>query len=100
MTSPDSMATVTELLDAAAKFDACADDLDRTRQRVADAGAASLAANFGVQLATQTVATMGQFDRSIGDNIREMRDHARLLRETAARYTKLEDESKTELTVT
>jgi len=49
MTSPDSMATVTELLDAAAKFDACADDLDRTRQRVAGAGAASLAANFGVQ---------------------------------------------------
>ena len=99
MTSPDSMATVDELLDAAAKLDACADDLERTREKVRGAGAASLTANYGVQLAIKTVSSLGDYDRCIGDNIRQMREHARLLRETAATYTRLEDESKTGLTV-
>lgn len=100
MTSPESMATVTELLDGAGKLDACADDLDRTRQQVAGAGAASFAANYGIRLAGQTVTTLGDFDRCIGDNIATMRRHAELMRQTAATYTKVEDESQTQVTVT
>jgi hypothetical protein len=93
------MATVDELLDGAAKLDACADDLDRTRENVRDAGAASLIANYNVQLAIKTASSLGDYDRCIGDDIRQMREHARLMRQTAATYTKLEDESQTGLTV-
>jgi hypothetical protein len=101
MTNPSmgTRATASDMLDAAAKLDHIADDLERTGHEVGGAATAAAAVNIGFRFASESVATCGHLNSCIADTVRRMREQAQQLRRTAAEYTELDHQAQTDVTV-
>jgi uncharacterized protein YukE len=82
----DSKATIDDLLAAAAKLDALANEMEHTGQKIGGSAAAALAANFGFKMAIESHATVAHLNTTIAHTVRDMRAHARELKTTAAKY--------------
>jgi hypothetical protein len=92
-------ATADDLLDAAAKLDHIADDVERSGRDIGGAATGAAAVNAGFSFAAESVATCTHLNSCVADTARQLREQAQQLRQTASHYTELDQAAQTEVTV-
>jgi hypothetical protein len=97
--SEGNRATVTELLDRAAKLEKLANEIERTGRGIGDAAAGAAALNGGFTVAVESVATCGHLNRCVAKTVADMRAQVAYLRRTAAEYTDMARRGQTQVTL-